>query len=319
MGAGSASGNSATKLGDSAGASGGLEPGDELLNGELLGESGGARASGARASGASGRGSRGRGLDGGGLSGGGGGGGGRGGSGRGRGLSRRGGGAGGGSGAGGGRRRRAGAGATAHGEVDAGLVGLVDGRCVPEPLDHAVTLVGALGADIGHGDLEVGPVGVSGDGGAGESVLVPADEGRANDCVGLDVDDGDVGDTVVGSADLDLHGDDLAGGVLEDLTGVLEGDTLALPHAAVGVRTLEVLESALDVAVEVGALLVVDLVTAGSLEALAGHTGSGGGDEAVGGDGGGEASKGNGGGVGLHFESWLVDWLEGLEESVVRS
>ena len=145
-----------------------------------------------------------------------------------------------------------------------------------------------------------------GDGGGGESVRVPALEGLADDLVGLDVDDGDVGNTVVRGTDLNLHGDDLAGGVLEDLTSVGEWDTLALPHAAVRVVTLEVLESTLDVTVVVGALLVVDLVTAGSLEAITRKTGRGGGDETVGGDGGGEASKGNGGGVGLHFDGWVV-------------
>lgn len=146
-----------------------------------------------------------------------------------------------------------------------------------------------------------------GHGGAGKSVLVPADEGLANDLVGLDADDGDVGNTVVGSADLDLHGDLLASSVGEDLAGIGEWDTLALPHAAVGVVTLEVLESTLDVAEVVGALLVVDLVTAGSLEAITGETGRGRRDVTVGGDGGDEASEGNGGGVGLHVEfGWLL-------------
>ena len=313
MGAGSAGSDRTAELLDSAGASVGLEPRDELLNGELLRESG--RAGGASGSGG-GRGSRGgdgssslgRGRNGGSLSDSGGS------SGR-CSSSRRGRG----SGAGSGRRgNRSSAGdggggvagvrarATTHLEVNAGLVGLVDGSGVPVPLDHAVTGVGALAADIGHSDIERGPVRVLGDGRRGQSVAVPALEGLTNDLVGLDVDDRDVGDTVVGSTDLDLHGNDLTSGVVEDLTSVGKGDTLALPHAAVRVVALEVLERTLDVAVVVGALLVVDLVTAGSLEAIARETGRGGGDEAVGGDGGGEASKGNGGGVGLHFDGWLL-------------
>jgi hypothetical protein len=107
--------------------------------------------------------------------------------------------------------------------------------------------------------------------------------------------------------DLNLHGDDLARSVLEDLGGILECETLALPHLAVGVFTLEVLESTLDVAVVVRGLLVVDLLTAVLLETLTGHTGRRGADVAVGGDGGDEASKGNGSGVGLHLDCcWLV-------------
>ena len=146
-----------------------------------------------------------------------------------------------------------------------------------------------------------------GDRRAGQGIRVPALKRLTDDLVGLDVDDGDVGNTVMGSTDLDLHGNDLASSVGEDLTSIGEWDTLALPHAAVGVFTLKVLESTLDVAVMVGALLVVDLVTAGSLEAITGETGSRGGDEAVSGDGGSEASEGNSSGVGLHFDSSCWD------------
>ena len=149
---------------------------------------------------------------------------------------------------------------------------------------------------------------MGGDRARGERVLVPAYEGLADDSVGRDLDNGDVGDTVVGGTDLNLHRNDLTRGVLVDLAGVSERDTLALPHAALGVRALKVLESTLDVAVAVGVLLVVDLVTAGGPEAVTGETGGGGGDEAVGGDGGGEASEGDGGGVGLHFDGWLLGW-----------
>jgi hypothetical protein len=297
VGARSTGSNGTAKLVGSAGASGLLEPRNELLNGELLGE-GSTRV---RA------GSGGRGGGGGLLNGGGrrdrgsGGSGGRGSSRAGRGSGSAGLGGGGG----------VATGATAHAEVDAGLVGLVDGGSIPEPLDDAVTSLGALAADIGHGDVELGPLGVGRDGARGQSVLVPADEGLANDLVGADLDDGNVGNTVVGSADLNLHGDDLTGSVGEDLAGIREGNTLAVPHPAVGVVTLEVLEGTLDVAEVVTVLLVVDLVTADLLKTLAGHTGSGRGNVSVGSDGGDEASKGNSSGVGLHFEFWCLERASG--------
>jgi len=138
--------------------------------------------------------------------------------------------------------------ATSHLEVDARLVGLVNGRGVPKPLDHAVASVGALGTDIGHGDLKVGPVWVLRHGAGRQGVLVPADERLADDLVGLDADDGHVGATVVGSADLNLYGYLLARSVAEDLAGIRKRNTLALPDAAVGVGALEVLDGALDVA-----------------------------------------------------------------------
>jgi hypothetical protein len=298
VGASSAGSDGTAELGSGARASLLLEPRDELLNGELLGKL--IR----RASSASSRGlGRGRGSGGGGLSGSGGGSRGR----RSRGSRRR---RGGGSrrlGRGGGSRGRTRAGAGAHCEVNAGLVGLVDLGGVPVPLDDAGALLGALGTDVGHGDVEAGPVGVLVHGGGGEGVLVPADEGLADDLVGLGVDNGDVGNTIVRGMDLNLHGDDLASGVGEDLAGIGEGDALALPHLAVGVVAVEVLEGTLDIAILVGVLGVVDLITAGGLEAITGQTGSGRGDEAVGGDGGGKASNGKGGGVGLHVEVFLVD------------
>ena len=265
MGASSAGSDSTAELGSSTGASLLLEPRDELLNGELLGKLVG-RAGRAGSNGLG----RGGGSGGGGLSSSGGGSRGR----RGRGSRRSRGGGSGRLGRGGGSRGRTGAGAGAHCEVNAGLVGLVDLGGVPVPLDDAGTLLGALGSDVGHGDVEAGPVWVLVHGGGSESVLVPADEGCADDLVGLGVDDGDVGNTIVRSADFNLHGDDLAGGVGEDLAGVGEGDALALPNLAVGVVALQVLDRTLDIAVLVGVLGVVDLVTAGGLEAVTGHTGS---------------------------------------------
>lgn len=172
-------------------------------------------------------------------------------------------------------------------------------------MDDTVTSVGTLGADIGHGDVERGPVRVLGHGRGGQSILVPADKGLTDDGVGADLDDGDIGNTVVGSADLDGHGNDLAGGVREDLAGILERNTLAVPHAAVRVATLEVLERTLDVSIAVRVLLVENLVTAGGLETITGQTGLGAADETVSGNSGDEASDGNGGRVGLHCDCSL--------------
>lgn len=109
----------------------------------------------------------------------------------------------------------------------------------------------------------------------GEGVLVPADKRLADDLVGLGVDNGDVGNTIVRGMDLNLHGDDLASGVGEDLAGVGEGNALALPHLAVGVVAVKVLEGTLDVAILVGVLGVVDLITAGGLRPWPGRRGVG--------------------------------------------
>jgi hypothetical protein len=201
---------------------------------------------------------------------------------------------------GGGRRSRARS--TTHLEIDARLVRLVDGWGIPPPLDNTVASIGALGANIGHGNVELGPFGVAGDGHRSQGVLVEADEGLANNLVGADFDNGDVGVTIVWSANLNLHGNLLAGSVVEDLTGIFEGNTLALPDAAVWVGALEVLHGALDIAKLVRRLLVKDLITAGGLETRAGLTGSRRLNEAVGGNGRGKASQGNGGRERLHSD-----------------
>lgn len=103
-------------------------------------------------------------------------------------------------------------------------------------------------------------------------------------------------------ADINRNGDDLTGGVAKYFASVRKGNTLAVPKAAVRVGALEVLDRTLDVAVVVGVLLVINLFTAGGLEAVTGQTRRGTSDVAVSGDRGDEASEGNGGGVGLHFD-----------------
>ena len=72
-----------------------------------------------------------------------------------------------------------------------------------------------------------------------------------------------------------------------DIIGVLEA--LADPYVAFGVVVIRLsgsdLDLALDVAVGVGSLVVVDLLAAGSLHGCSSEAGGGGGDETVGGDG----------------------------------
>ena len=182
-------------------------------------------------------------------------------------------------------RARARARTTTDGEVDAGLVGLVDAGGVPEPLDNAVTGVGAVAANVGDGDGEL-LLGLR-DGVGGGAVLVPALQGAADDGVGGGGNNGDVGDTSVRSANVDLHIDLLANSVLLHVLGVVvELVALALPDvASLGVvvgLAVGNLELALDVAVVVALLVVVHLLTAGLLESITGHTGGGAEDEAVG-------------------------------------
>lgn len=175
--------------------------------------------------------------------------------------------------------------ATTDGEVNAGLVGLVDAGGVPEPLDNAVAGVGAVAANVGNGDGEL--LLVLRDSVGGGAVLVPALQDAADDGVGGGGNNGDVGDTGVRGANVDLDVDLLANGVLLHVLGVVvELVALAEPDVAslsvvVGLAVGD-LELALDVAVVVGRLVVVHLLTAGLLESITGHTGGGAEDEAVG-------------------------------------
>jgi hypothetical protein len=181
--------------------------------------------------------------------------------------------------------RRASTRAATDGEVDAGLVGLVDAVGVPEPLDDAVTGAGAVAANIGDGDGEL--LLVLGDGVGVGTVLVPALQDAAEDGVAGGGNDRDVGDTGVRGADVDLDLDFLADGVLLDVLGVVVVlEALAEPDVASGgvVVGLAVgdLELALDVAVVVAHLVVVHLLTASLGESVTGHAGSRAEDEAVG-------------------------------------
>jgi hypothetical protein len=274
-----------------------LQPRDELLDGELLGKGG------ARSSGAGGRGRRGRGLVrslGGGSTGG---------RGSGRGRRRR------------GRRRRGrtggragrvvtrpGSGAT-DSEVNAGLVGLVNGASVPPELEDTVTGGGALAAEVGRdSDIEV-LVGIGHTRG-GRGIVIECDERRANDGVGLGVDDRHVGNTSVRGGDVECDRDLLSGSVRLDVGGVvLEFHTLALPDVASSLVEVVLvagsLERGLDVAVDIGVPHVEDLATAGLGERITGHARLGAGEVAMGSDLGGEGSKTNSSGVGLHSD-WSI-------------
>lgn len=95
----------------------------------------------------------------------------------------------------------------------------------------------------------------------------------------------------MGSTDVECKVDGLAGGPALDVGGVVGIlEALAQPDvvfssAAVGLRGCD-LELALDVAVRVGRLIVVGLLSAGGLHCRTRETGGGRGDAAMGGDGG---------------------------------
>ena len=100
----------------------------------------------------------------------------------------------------------------------------------------------------------------------------------------------------MGSGDVDLEGDLLAQLVALDVVlVVVELEALAEPEVAVGgvEAVADDLLDALDVAVDVGRLLVEGLLATGGLEGIAGLAGGGGLDEAVGGDKGEESKKGS--------------------------
>lgn len=160
--------------------------------------------------------------------------------------------------------------------------------------------------DVGHGDAEVGPLGVLAEGNRGQGVLVPADEGLADDLVGSEVDDGNIGMTVVRRTNGDVHLYHLAGGVGVDLGVIGERNTLALPDTAIRAAALKVLDRALDVAVHVGILSVEDLVTASLLQTIAGFSRSRVNDVTVSSNGRGEACNGSGDNVGLHCNGLVV-------------
>lgn len=281
----------ASLLGGSAGLR--LQPGDELLDGELLREGrarvtacggsgagssvldgGGSRGSGSR-SGSGSRGSSGSRSDGG---------------------SRAGGSA-------------AGAGARAtDGEINARLVGLVDGAGIPPELEDTVSSLGALASEVGrNGDVEV--LLVSGDTSGGRSVVIEGDEGGTDHGVGSSVNDGHVGDTGVRCGNVVGDGNLLSGGVGLDVAAVLELETLALPDVAgslIVVGLVGVLESTLNVAVDVGAPLAEDLLTASGLQLVTRLTGLRLAEVTVGGDLGGKGNEAEGSGVGLHCDGKIL-------------
>jgi hypothetical protein len=118
---------------------------------------------------------------------------------------------------------------------------LVDLGSVPVPLDNTVTSLCALGADVGHGDVKAGPVGVLVERRRRQCVLVPADKRRADDRIRADLDNGDVCDTVMRGTNFHFHGNLLAGTEVVDVTRVRKWNTFALPDFAVRVGTLQIL------------------------------------------------------------------------------
>lgn len=203
-------------------------------------------------------------------------------------------------------RTRTGAGASTHGEVYARLVCLVNGGCIPVPLNRTDASLVAVITHVGHGDAEVGPLGMLAEGNRGQGVLVPADEGLADDLVGSEIDDGNIGKTVVGRTNGDGHVYHLAGGIGEDLGVIGKRNTLALPDTAIRVAALKVLYRTLDVAVHVRILSVEDLVTACLLEAIAGLSGSWADDATVSSNRRGKACNGSSDNVRLHCDGLFV-------------
>ncbi|CAF3441590.1 unnamed protein product [Fusarium graminearum] len=202
-------------------------------------------------------------------------------------------------GTGAGRRSRGRAGASADDKVNARLVGLVDIGSVPEPLENTLASLGAVTTQASRkGNTESSVVGSSTSVG---SIVLKLDQRLADHGIRRSLDDGNIGVTSVGSSNVDLKGDLLAEAVLLDIVlVVVELEALAQPEVAVS--GLEVLANdlldALDVAVDVGGLLVEGLVSAGGLVGVAGPAGGGRLDEAVGGD---ERNESEDSGGVLHF------------------
>lgn len=99
--------------------------------------------------------------------------------------------------------------------------------------------------------------------------------------------------------------DGLSSGEGLDVAAILKLHTLALPDVAsssIVVGLVGVLKSTLDVAVDVGAPLVPDLVTTSSLQLVTWLTGRRLGNVTVSGNLGGEGSKAESSSVGLHFD-----------------
>jgi hypothetical protein len=199
----------------------------------------------------------------------------------------------------GGTRSGAGAGASADDKVNARLVGLVDIRSIPEPLENTVSSLGALTTQaLGKSDAEGSVVGVETSVG---SIVLKLDKRLSDHLISGGLDNGDVGVTGVRSSNVDVKVNLLTELVALDIVlVVVELEALAQPEVAVlGVKVgSDDLLDALDVAVDVGALLVEGLLAASSLEGVAGLAGRRRLDEAVGGDEGKKSKKG--GGV-LHF------------------
>lgn len=123
----------------------------------------------------------------------------------------------------------------------------------------------------------------------------------------------------MGGGNVEGDGDLLSGGEGLDVASVLKLHALALPDVAgslVVVGLVGVLESTLNIAVDVGLPLVEDLGTTGLLQLVTRHTRSRLGEVTVGGNLGGEGSEAHGNGVGLHFDWGVLSRLSLVVERV---
>jgi hypothetical protein len=169
-----------------------------------------------------------------------------------------------------GGRRGVAARSTGHGEVNARLVGLINIRGIPEPLQNTVARGGAVAAEIvGEGDAESGVVGsqttVAG-------IVVELDQRGSNDGISAGLNHGHVGEASVRSSNVDIEVDRLAQGEALDIVDIIVVlETLAEPEiASSGVQVItHDLQDTLDIAVDVGGLLGERLLTASSGEGIA--------------------------------------------------
>jgi len=172
-------------------------------------------------------------------------------------------------------------------------------------LNNTSTSSGALATKVlGDGNVEGGLV--SRNARSSGCVDVPGDQRSADDGVGSSVDDRDVGGTGVRSADLELDGNLLAGGVcLDEVLVVLVLEAFAKPDVTLSGLVVGLglgnLEFALDVTIVITSLVVVNLLAASSLESGTRHTGLRRAEETVTANSGGHTGNGESSSSVLHF------------------
>ena len=196
---------------------------------------------------------------------------------------------------------------TADSEVNARLVGLINGSGVPPPLNDTVASSGTLAAEITwNGDDKVLVVRCHSCG--CRSIIRKGDEGLPNNAIEFGIHNRDIGDASVGSADINNNGDDLSCGEGLDI-GLVVFELVAFAQVDIASRSIEIalavgdLLNSLNISVVVGSLIVEHLLATSSLHGITRHTSVGTRDEAMADNRGDEASKGSNEGIDrLHFD-----------------